>query len=309
MNTRTLKVLLFGLLYVMGTWALIEVEAFEWLFEFSRDHEDWDLDEIVIGTVVGLFFLLLWFLAEVMQSRSILRQKLNELDGARQQTQTAEHLLDIAYNTSPALFTISRLSDGGFIRVNDAWTAITGYSETDIQNQSDTSLGLWQNPQEREYFILHTYAQRSLRNFEATFTTKSGTEKHMLLSGEVVEHDGEDCLLMVGMDISERLEIEQTKSQFISVVSHELRTPLTAIQGSLQLILGGTCGIVSEKATQLLQMAERNSVRLLELVNDILDLEKLRSGALVYLMDHIQLDEVIEETLQSKTPLAGHHLR
>ena len=307
MYTRVLQALVFGLIFTIGTWFLTELDAFEWLHQYSRDHEDWELDEIIIGSIVGVFTLLLWFVIEVFNSHSSLRVKIQELEQAREGTKAAEHLLDQAYRTSPALFTISRLSDGKFIRTNDAWTFITGYTENDIYDRSDLDLGLWQNPQDREYFVLLTYAQKSLRNYEAVFITKPGNEKHMLLSGEIVQYGGEDCLLMVGMDISERFEIEQTKNQFISVVSHELRTPLTSIQGSLKLMLGGTCGILSEKAIDLLRVCERNSVRLLDMVDDILDLEKLRAGSLIYDMQRIALDTVIDDALKSNQSFAEHY--
>ena len=64
------------------------------------------------------------------------------------------------------------------------------------------------------------------------FHTKNGVEKDMLLSGEFISYRGEDCLLVVGQDITESKEIDRMKSAFVSTVSYELRTPLTAIRGS-----------------------------------------------------------------------------
>jgi PAS domain S-box-containing protein len=79
-------------------------------------------------------------------------------------------------------------------------------------------------------------------------------------------------------DVSERLEMEEIKRQFVSVVSHELRTPLTSIKGSLQMLNAGIVGPLTEDQQELVTMAVANSERLGNLVNDILDLERLDSG-------------------------------
>lgn len=79
-------------------------------------------------------------------------------------------------------------------------------------------------------------------------------------------------------DISERKEIEQIKDEFISIVSHELRTPLTSIHGSLRLLNAGKFGSLGGKNQQPIGLAEKNTDRLVRLVNDILDLQRMDSG-------------------------------
>ncbi len=79
-------------------------------------------------------------------------------------------------------------------------------------------------------------------------------------------------------DVTERKQVEKMKSEFISTVSHELRTPLTAINGALKLIASGAMGRLSDSAGPLLDIALRNSERLLFLINDLLDMEKLEAG-------------------------------
>ena len=79
-------------------------------------------------------------------------------------------------------------------------------------------------------------------------------------------------------DISERKRVDRIQSEFISMVSHELRTPLTSIQGSLGLITGGFVGELPEKVDEMVKIAYNNSNRLVRLVNDILDIEKIAAG-------------------------------
>lgn len=79
-------------------------------------------------------------------------------------------------------------------------------------------------------------------------------------------------------DVSDRLEMERLKDEFVSTVSHELRTPLTSIRGALGLLSGGILGSLPTKAQRMLEIAVTNTDRLIRLINDILDLERLESG-------------------------------
>ncbi len=81
-------------------------------------------------------------------------------------------------------------------------------------------------------------------------------------------------------DISEKRELERMKREFVATVSHELRTPLTSIRGSLGLLGAGALGGLPSEAMEVVQIAERNAIRLIGLINDILDLERLESGRL-----------------------------
>jgi PAS domain S-box-containing protein len=86
--------------------------------------------------------------------------------------------------------------------------------------------------------------------------------------------------VIVFSDITARREVELLKDQFVSVVSHELRTPLTSIQGSLGLVAGGVLGDLPDEPREMVEVALANTQRLVRLVNDILDLERISSGTL-----------------------------
>lgn len=98
-------------------------------------------------------------------------------------------------------------------------------------------------------------------------------------------------------DITERQKIELMKNEFISTVSHELRTPLTSIRGSLGLIAGGVAGALSPQLKVLVDIANKNSERLILLVNDILDIEKIESGKMQFDMKPLELVPLIEQAL------------
>jgi len=108
-------------------------------------------------------------------------------------------------------------------------------------------------------------------------------------------------------DIHERQMVDEMKNQFISTVSHELRTPLTSISGSLDLLLGGTTGKLSEKATRMLEIAKRNSEHLKHLIGDLLDIEKLVSGNMPIEASNQDVGTLVEEALEEMQPMARRY--
>jgi PAS domain S-box-containing protein len=98
-------------------------------------------------------------------------------------------------------------------------------------------------------------------------------------------------------DITQQIEAERVKKEFTSTLSHELRTPLTSIIGSLQLINTGMFGTLDQEAAELSLVAERNAQRLLDLINDILDLERIDSGRLSLNAEDVSLEDVLQESV------------
>ena len=100
-------------------------------------------------------------------------------------------------------------------------------------------------------------------------------------------------------DISDRKRVEQLKDEFVSTVSHELRTPLTSIAGSLGLLIGGAAGSMPEGPARLIGIAHANCQRLVRLINDILDVEKIESGKLKFDMGPLSLAQVAERSIDA----------
>ena len=105
-------------------------------------------------------------------------------------------------------------------------------------------------------------------------------------------------------DITERKQIETIKRDFISVVSHELRTPLTAIRGSLSLIVGGAVGNVSTEISSLLRIAYNNCERLVRLINDILDIEKIEAGRTPFHVRPLSLATCLRQAIEQNASIA-----
>ncbi|HEX7150702.1 MAG TPA: response regulator [Thermoanaerobaculia bacterium] len=105
-------------------------------------------------------------------------------------------------------------------------------------------------------------------------------------------------------DVSERRAIEKMKDEFVSIVSHELRTPLTSIRGALGLLAGGRLGELPEKAHRMLDIAVSNTDRLVRLINDILDIERMESGKITLSRQICDTRELLEQVADVMRPMA-----
>jgi len=125
-----------------------------------------------------------------------------------------------------------------------------------------------------------------------------GSEFYTEVGGLTIPWEGEQAGMLVIRDITEQREIERMKTEFISIVSHELRTPLTSIKGALDLIEGGALGEVPGKISDMIGIANQNAQRLSDLVNDLLDFEKLQSGRVEYEFKSEPIDEIVETSVE-----------
>ena len=112
--------------------------------------------------------------------------------------------------------------------------------------------------------------------------------------------------MLVFRDITREREVEQMKTDFVSIVSHELRTPLTSIRGSLQLVLGRRQQPdLPERTRELLEISLKNSERLIRLINDILDVSKMEQGAIHLRRVSLDPADLCHTAAQEAEPLAA----
>ncbi len=110
--------------------------------------------------------------------------------------------------------------------------------------------------------------------------------------------------VVIFRDIAERQAVERMKNEFISVVSHELRTPLTSIRGSLGLLNSGKLGSLPEKGQRMLQIAMQNTDRLVRLINDILDIERIESGKVTIHKANCDVAHLVAQAIEVTQPVA-----
>ncbi len=135
---------------------------------------------------------------------------------------------------------------------------------------------------------------------EVTILRKDGRKVIVELSTRPIWQNGQIVGIQgIGRDITERKELERMKSDFISTVSHELRTPLTSIKGYVDLVLAEDVGPLTPQQREFLTIVSQNTTRLTELINDLLEIERLESGRIEFEFAELNLEEVLQNTVQS----------
>jgi PAS domain S-box-containing protein len=161
---------------------------------------------------------------------------------------------------------------------------------------------------EVEALLARSAADGKAWDLETEFTRPNGSTLWMRAAAEPrVDLNGE--LVWDGslFDITEQKRSEQMKNDFVSTVSHELRTPLTSIRGSLGLVAAGVAGPLPEKAAGLIKIAHSNSERLVRLINDILDIEKIESGRMPFDVRPMALAPLVQQSMEASNGYLAEH--
>ena len=140
--------------------------------------------------------------------------------------------------------------------------------------------------------------------YELKGIKKTGEIFYIEVDLNEIQHNDEDFFILLISDITEQKEVERMKNEFVSIVSHELRTPLTSIRGSLGLLLSEAFPEVEGKVEKLINIAHNNSLRLIDLINDILDIEKIAAGKMEFKYEQINVQEIIEQIISINAPYA-----
>lgn len=213
--------------------------------------------------------------------------------------QESEAQLRRLYELSPIGIALNDYLSGAFLDVNEALLAPTGYQRDQL-----LSLKYWDFlPQEyesqRRAIIDELQTNKRFGPYEVEILRANGTTYPAIVRGMRISNpSGQPLIWTLVEDISERKKIDRMKNEFISTVSHELRTPLTSIAGSLGLVAGGALGQLSDQAGRMISIAHRNSEQLTQLVDDLLDMEKLISGRMTMRLRDEPVMPVIEEAVE-----------
>jgi hypothetical protein len=229
-----------------------------------------------------------------------------QIEDITDRKQAHEELRNLSKALESAVEGIAQLDpQGRYIKTNPAYASMLGY-------QPEELLGMnWKQtiyPEELE--TTEIAYQRMLidgkAEFEARALRNDGTifDKQVVMVKAYDQHQqfiGNYCFMK---DISDRREIERLKDEFISVVSHELRTPLTSISAALDLLAGGVLQNQPEDAQQMLNIAANNSDRLVRLINDILDIERIESGKVVMTKQACDAGDLMNQSVEAIQEIA-----
>jgi PAS domain S-box-containing protein len=183
--------------------------------------------------------------------------------------------------------------EGVVLEVNAAWVRMFGVTEQEaIGTRAEEYIALPERDAVRRIMV----ENRPL-TYLITLLRPDGTTFEAEVSGRPIDYGGLAARISVVRDVTAWMRVNRLKSEFVSTVSHELRTPLTAIHGSLRLLESGVVPAGSPQATQLVTMARANSERLVRLINDMLDLDKIEAGRVELRRQPLLASEIVRATL------------
>ncbi|MDQ4419045.1 PAS domain S-box protein [Sphingobium sp. DEHP117] len=204
------------------------------------------------------------------------------------------------------------INDRGIIRdFTPVSEKLFGYSTDEVIGQNISML-MPEPDRSNHDSYLDNYAKGGLAKIvgigrEVIGQRKDGSTFPMELGVSRFEIGGKKKYVGICRDITQRKRDEKIKDEFISTVSHELRSPLTSLQASLGLLLARHAHDLDEQGTRLLSLAHNGAIRLSELVNDILDLEKIAAGKLEIVLQSIEIGPLVQDIVDRHAGLALSH--
>ncbi len=196
-------------------------------------------------------------------------------------------------------------------KFNLAAEKMFGYAASEITGKNIKLLMPESFRSEHDNHLLN-YRKKPPRNNVFKFRELEGLHKEgftfpIELSVAEIDLGGNIQFSGIIRDISERKYIDRMKDEFISSVSHELRTPLTSIQGALGLIRGGVVGKLPEQAMDMFNIAINNSEHLLQLINDILDIQKISSGTMMFDFQDMEIMPFLQTVIRNNAAYGAQY--
>ncbi|HVB22010.1 MAG TPA: histidine kinase dimerization/phospho-acceptor domain-containing protein [Ktedonobacteraceae bacterium] len=175
---------------------------------------------------------------------------------------------------------------------------LPGYSRTEIIGKELFEIGMIQDRSASQAMFRDVQAQPCIR-YEESLETNKGIPADI----EVVAYlydEGEKFIIQCNIrDITERKEAERRKDDFISIASHELKTPVTSLKGFTQVLQCRLKKQADEESMRFLGIMDTQLNKLTKLINDLLDVSKMRQGKLDYQAELFDFDELVREIVEN----------
>jgi PAS domain S-box-containing protein len=228
---------------------------------------------------------------------------LNIQSRAREQAEETLHqLAAIVEHSNDAI--IATTLDGTILTWNLGAERLYGYTDEEVRGRHVSLLQTYKH-EGADLFQKIARGER-IEQLELVNLTKDGRKIDVALTvSPMLDRNGQVIgASTIARDITDRKHLEQLKDEFVSTVSHELRTPLTAIKGFIELVADGDAGPLSEAQREFLQIASRNTDRLGNLINDLLDVNRIESQQFEIRSESTDLRAVLEDVVATFRPLA-----
>lgn len=241
-----------------------------------------------IATILSIFY-------------DITQSKLNEI-ALQESNRRWRYLLD-----NVSLIVVGVTCAGEVEYINPFLLALTGYTIEEVIGKDWFSQFI---PQIDQLEIREEFSSLLINDFpkyhQNAIVTKAGEERMISWNNTILRSQDNEIIgtLSIGEDITEKLKVDRIKSEFISIVSHELRTPLASIRGALGLLSSGVLANRPETAQNMLNIASSDTERLVRLVNDILDLERLESSKVTLDRNWYDVLELCQQAIETMQAIA-----
>lgn len=240
----------------------------------------------------------------VTERTAKLRQEISDRQEAEIALRRSEEQLRLIANGLPVL--IAYVDKQQHYRFNnEAYQTWLGLSPTAIHGCHLAEVHGEEEYQQIQHFIELALVGRTV-NYEKDIILLDGCVHSLSITYIPHLEANQEILGFFALtsDISDRKAIERMKDEFIAVVSHELRTPLTSIHSSLKILTTGKLGNLSEKGQRMLQIADEQTERLVRLVNNVLDLQRIQSGKVKMNKQACQVTDLMIEAVQTMQAMA-----
>lgn len=191
---------------------------------------------------------------------------------------------------------------GKFSNVNEASEAVLGYRPEELLGKYYIDLIYAEDTGHTLNAVEKIISSQSSQSIETRMKRKAGDLVDVVISARWSQD--EQSLFCVIHDVTERKEAERMKQEVIAMVTHDLRTPLTTIRHIVEMFEDGTGGPLSEVGGQLVDRLDSSSNRMLTLINDLLDLEKIKAGMLELDKSQVEISKVFHQCVEVVSGLA-----
>jgi PAS domain S-box-containing protein len=183
--------------------------------------------------------------------------------------------------------------------VNERTEEMVGYSESELLGKHVATIFADGSNKEEKDFLEQLLQKASERSAELDARRKNGDSLPVEISINRLQMRDGPRLLTTMLDVTERREIERLKQEFVAMISHDLKTPLTSIVGNLALVSANAFGTLNERGKYLVETSEKQGERLINLINDLLFLEKIEAGGFELHATQTDFGDVVQQSIEA----------
>jgi PAS domain S-box-containing protein len=191
--------------------------------------------------------------------------------------------------------------DGRFVDINPAVQRVLGRPREEMIGRLPTEYVEEEDHAAMQRFFLDLRAGRDRGSVRFRVRHKEGHEVWLESRGERLEGLGGrvEEVVIASRDVTDQLELERLKALFLSTASHELRTPLASIRASLEMLSDGSAGALPGRAAEMVALAHANAVRLARIVDDMLDMERVKQGRMAFTPKPCRLHHLAHQAVEA----------